>query len=112
MLTHTLDVSQNYHKYLAIYDTTVSPYSYTGSENIGITDNKISLNVQLKINGEGFLNPRNYDGAVFEMSSGTGNFKFLQNTFHGGAPIAQFYSSANVHFMVIVRFQICIIKHL
>ena len=27
------------------------------------------------------------------MSSGTGNFTFLQNAFHGGAPIAQFYSS-------------------
>ena len=33
-----------------------------------------------------------YDGAVFEMSSGTDNFTFLQNTFHGGAQIAQFYS--------------------
>ena len=41
-------------------------------------------------------NPRNYDGAVFEMSPCTGNFIFLQNTFHGGAPIAQFYSSTKV----------------
>ena len=30
------------------------------------------------------------------MSSGTGNFIFLQNTFHGGAPVAQFYSQTNV----------------
>ena len=30
------------------------------------------------------------------MSSGTGNFTFLQNTFHGGAPIAQFYSPTEV----------------
>ena len=30
---------------LAIYDTTVSPYSYTGSEHIDITDNRISLNL-------------------------------------------------------------------
>ena len=30
------------------------------------------------------------------MSSGTGNFTFLQNTFHGGAPIAQLYSSTKV----------------
>ena len=30
------------------------------------------------------------------MSSGTDNFTFLQNTFHGGAPIAQFYSSTKV----------------
>ena len=36
------------------------------------------------------LNPRNYDGAVFEMSSGIDNFIVLQNTNHGGAPIAQF----------------------
>ena len=27
------------------------------------------------------------------MSSGTGSFTFLQNTIHGGAPIAQFYST-------------------
>ena len=30
------------------------------------------------------------------MSSGTDNFTFLQNTFHGGAPIAQFHSSTKV----------------
>ena len=30
------------------------------------------------------------------MNSGTGNLIFLQNTFHGGAPIAQFYSSTKV----------------
>jgi len=28
---------------LAIYDTTISPYSYTGSEHIDITDNIVSL---------------------------------------------------------------------
>ena len=33
---------------LAIYDTTVSPHTYTGSENIGITDNRIPLNSPLK----------------------------------------------------------------
>ena len=92
--------------FLAIYDTTVSPQTYTGSENIDITDNRISLNFPLKVNGEVVLNPRNYGGAVFEMSSGTDNFTFLQsgidnftflqNTFHGGAPIAQFHSSTKV----------------
>ena len=82
--------------FLAIYDTTVSPYSYTGSENIDTTDNQISLSFPLKVNDEVVLNPRNYDGAVFEMSSGTDNFTFLQNTFHGGAPIAQFYSSTKL----------------
>ena len=82
--------------FLAIYDTEVSPYSYTGSENIDITDNQMSLSCPLKVNDEVVLNPRNYDGAVFEMSSGTDNFTFLQNTIHGGAPIAQFYPSTKV----------------
>ena len=50
----------------------------------------------LEINDEIALNPRKYDGAVFEISSGTGNFTFLQNTFHGGAPTAQFDSSTKV----------------
>ena len=77
--------------FLAIYDTTISPQTYTGSENIDITDNQISLNFPLKINDEMVSNPRNYDGAVFEMNSGTDNYTFLQNTFHGGAPIAQLY---------------------
>ena len=82
--------------FLAIYDTTVSPYSYTGNENIDITNNQISLSFPLKVNGEVVLNPRNYDGAVFEMSSGTDNFTFLQNTFHDGAPIAQIYPSTKL----------------
>ena len=81
---------------LAIYDTAVSPHTYTGSENIDITDNQISLSFPLKVNGEGVLNPRAYDGAVFEMSPGTDNFTFPQNTLHGGAPIAQFYSPTKV----------------
>ena len=79
--------------FLAIYDTAVSPHTYTGSENIDITDNQFSLNLLLKIKDEVVLNPRAYYGAVFEMSSGTGNFTFLQHTIHGGALIAQFYSS-------------------
>ena len=109
------EVLQNYNKYLlAMYDTSVSPHTYTGSEHIDITDNQMSLNVPLKVNDEVVLNPRNYDGAVFEMVSGTDHFTFLKNTLHGGAPIAQFYSSTNIyaHFMVIVRFQICTIKHM
>ena len=56
---------------LAIYDTTVPPYSYTGSGNIDITDDQISLSFSLGVNGEVFLNTGNYDGAVFEMSSAT-----------------------------------------
>ena len=82
--------------YSTMYDTTVSPYTYTGSENINITDNQISLNFPIKHNGETVLHPRMYDGAVFEMISGTDNFAFRQNTIHGGQPIAQFYSSTRV----------------
>ena len=75
---------------LAIYDTDIMPFSYTGSENIDITDNQVSLNFPLKINNETVLNPRAYDGAVFEMLSGTDNFAFRQSTTHGGQPIAHF----------------------
>ena len=82
--------------FLAIYDTALSPHTSTGSENIDFTDNRISLRFLIKVNDEVVLNPRNHDGAVFEMSSGTGNFIFIQNTFHGGAPIVQFYSSTRV----------------
>ena len=42
------------------------------------------------------MHPRNYDGAVFQMNSGTGNFTFLQNSVHGSAPIAQFDSSTKI----------------
>ena len=59
---------------LAIYDAAVSPHTYTGSENNDMTDNQISLNSPLEINDEVILNPRNYDGAVFEMSPGTDYF--------------------------------------
>ena len=40
------------------------------------------------------LNPRAYDGAVFEQISGTDNFAFRQNPIHGGTLIAQFHSAA------------------
>ena len=35
--------------YLAIYGTNAQPFVYTGSANIDITDNQISLNVLIKI---------------------------------------------------------------
>ena len=78
---------------LAIYDTDSIPFSYTGSGHIDITDNQISLNLPIKINNEIVLNPRAYDGAVFDMLSGTDNFAFRQNSIHGGTIIAQFNSS-------------------
>ena len=37
---------------LAIHDTDIIQFSYTGSENIDITNNQISLNLQMKINNE------------------------------------------------------------
>ena len=75
--------------YLAMYDTSLSPFTCTGSENIDITDNNISLNLPMKINDEVVLQPRIYGDAVFEMISGTDNFAFRQNVIHGGTPIAQ-----------------------
>ena len=65
--------------YLAIYDTDIIVFSYTGRGNIDITDNQISLNVQITINDEVVLYPRNYDGSVFEMLSGGTSFAFRQN---------------------------------
>ena len=76
---------------LAIYDTDIIPFSYTGSENIDITYNQMSLNVLIKINDENVLNPRAYDGAVFDMLSSTDNFAFRQKSLHGGTPMAQCY---------------------
>ena len=43
MVIHTLELSQNYHVFLTIYDTAVSPHTYTGSENTNITNNQISV---------------------------------------------------------------------
>ena len=84
----------NYRKYfLAIYGTIIQPFTYTGSEHIDITGNRISLNFPITINGEIVLHPRAYDRAVFGMLSGTASFAFRQNTIHGGQPIAIFNSS-------------------
>ena len=44
--------------FLAIYDTGISPHTYTGSEIIGITNNQISLTFPLNVNDEVVLNPR------------------------------------------------------
>ena len=76
--------------FLAIHDTTVSPSTYTGSENIDITNNGVSINSPLQINDEIVLNPRvNY---YFEMYAGTSGFTFLQNIVDGSQPIAIFNS--------------------
>ena len=70
-----------------MYDTDTIPFSYTGSENIEITDNQLSLNLPIQIHNEIVLNPIAYDGAVFEIISGTDYFAFRQNPLHGGTPI-------------------------
>ena len=44
--------------YLSMYDTGIPSYTYTGSENINITNNEISLTFPLKVNDEVILNPR------------------------------------------------------
>ena len=77
MLTHTLVLLHHFNKYfLAICDTANSPNTYTGSENIDITDNKISLEFPSKVNGEIVMHPRAYGGEVFDMISGTDMFFF------------------------------------
>ena len=76
--------------YLAMYDTTVSPQTYTGSENIDITVNQISLRFPLKINDEIVMHPRAY-GNVFDMISGTDMISFKHNSIHGSTIIAQFF---------------------
>ena len=81
------------HICLAMNDTTISPFTYTGTETVPITDNQISLNFLIQINDEVVLHPRNYDNTVFDMVSGADMFAFRQNSIHGGQPIAIFKSS-------------------
>ena len=76
--------------FLAIYDTAVSPQTYTGSENIDITNNEISLSFPLEIDDEIILNPRL--NCYFELYAGTSGITFLQNTVDGSQPIAVFSS--------------------
>ena len=76
--------------YLTMYDTAISPYTYTGSEHIHITNNEISLKCPIQINDEVVLNPRL--NVYFEMYAGTSGFTFLQNIVDGSQPIASFDS--------------------
>ena len=48
----------------------------------------------MKVDSEVVLHPIIYEGAVFEMISGTDNLAFRQNPIHGSAPTVQFYPSA------------------
>ena len=72
--------------FLVMYDTTLSPQTYTGSENIDITNNEIPLSFPLKINDETVLHPRL--NGYFELHAGTSGITFLQNIVDGVQPIA------------------------
>ena len=52
--------------FLAIYDIPIESVTYTGSENIDITNNQIWLNLPLTVNGEIVMNPRS-GGVYFEI---------------------------------------------
>ena len=76
--------------FLAIYDISVSPSSYTGSENIDITNNEISLSFPLTINNEPFLNPR--VSGYYEIYAAPNGISLLQHSSDGSQPIAIFNS--------------------
>ena len=57
-------------------DTLLANQTYTGSENIDITNNQLSLTFPLKVNGEIVMNPRS-GGAFFEMYAGTSGSVFF-----------------------------------
>ena len=76
--------------FLAIYDTTVSPQTYTGSENIDITNNEILLNLLLTIDKEPLLNPR--VNGYYEIYPAPNGISLLQHISDGSQPIAIFNS--------------------
>ena len=63
--------------FLAIYEIPTQSALYTGSENIDITDNQISLNFPININDEICFHPRSY-GIQFEMYGGTSGLLFYK----------------------------------
>ena len=72
-------------------DTLLTNTNLTGSGNIDITNNQISLSFPLKINEEIVIN-RRACGIQFEMYAATSGFAFLQNIVDGAQPIAIFNS--------------------
>ena len=60
-----------------MYDIPMESVTYTGSENIDITNNQISLNFPVKINGETVMNPRS-DGVYFGIYAGTSGVIFYR----------------------------------
>ena len=69
-------------------DNLTANIELSGSENINITNNQISLTHPLKINNEAFLNPR--VNCYFDMYAGTSGITFLQNIVDGSQPTAIF----------------------
>ena len=78
--------------YLAMYDIPLECFTYTSSENIGITSNQISLNFRITINDEIVMNPRS-GGVYLEIYAGTYGVILLQSMADGGQPLATFNSS-------------------
>ena len=76
--------------FLARSDTSIPPSTYTGSENIDITNNEIPLSFPLKINDEIVLNPR--VNCYFEIYSAPNGISFLQHNPNGSQPLAFFNS--------------------
>jgi len=62
----------------------------TGSDNLDISNNQISLTYPLKINDEAFLNPR--VNGYFEIYSAPNGISILQHISDGSQPIAIFNS--------------------
>ena len=56
----------------------MSSHAYTGSENIDITDNQITLKFPIKINDEIVLNPRLNE--YVELHAGTSCFHFYKTS--------------------------------
>ena len=88
-LFENIDLSSYYDK--TEVDTLLMNTNLTGSENLDITNNQISLTFPLKVNGEIVINPRAY-GIQFDMYAATSGFVFLQNQQDGAQPIAIFNS--------------------
>ena len=73
-LLENIDLSNYYNK--TEVDTFLTNTNLTGSENIDITNNEISLTFPLKVNGEIVMNPRAY-GIQFELYAATSGFVFF-----------------------------------
>ena len=72
--------------YLTMYDTAISPYTYTGNGNIDVTDNEVSLTFPLTNNGEVVLNPR--VNGYFEVYAAPNGISILKNIVDGSQPTA------------------------